>query len=167
MWNTNKKQKIAKTPNESKASYGAGCKKVMEIKICQNCKTEFVIEKEDFLFYKKIKVPPPTFCPDCRLQRRLVWMVNINLFKRKCNLCEKEVISMYNPKIPFKIYCHKCWWSDKWDARDYGKGYDFSKPFFEQWKELLQQTPILGLSIDTITGELSPYTNHCGQAKHC
>ncbi|MDI6602741.1 MAG: hypothetical protein QME57_01295 [Patescibacteria group bacterium] len=34
---------------------------------CQNCKKEFVIEPEDFAFYEKIKVPPPTWCPECRL----------------------------------------------------------------------------------------------------
>ncbi|MDI6602738.1 MAG: hypothetical protein QME57_01280 [Patescibacteria group bacterium] len=38
-----------------------------EIKQCQNCKKEFVIEPEDFLFYEKIKVPPPTWCPECRM----------------------------------------------------------------------------------------------------
>ena len=33
---------------------------------CQNCKILFVIESEDFNFYEKIKVPPPTFCHDCK-----------------------------------------------------------------------------------------------------
>ena len=141
--------------------------KEAENKICQNCKKDFIIEPDDFGFYEKIGVPPPTFCPECRLQRRLAWMVNLNLFKRRCDLCGEETISMYRPDISFKIYCHKCWWSDKWDARNYAKNIDFSKPFLEQWRELLHETPILGLSIDTITGELSPYTNHCGQAKHC
>lgn len=138
-----------------------------ETKNCQNCHKDFTIEPDDFGFYEKIDVPPPTFCPECRLQRRLAWMINLNLFKRKCDLCGEEGISMYKPNIPYKIYCHKCWWSDKWDARDYAKNIDFSKPFLEQWEELLHETPILGLSIDTITGELSPYTNHCGQAKYC
>jgi len=138
-----------------------------DTKICQNCKKEFIIELEDFNFYEKIKVPPPTFCPECRLQRRLAWMVNLILFKRKCDFCGEEGLSMYEPDALFTVYCHKCWWSDNWDARDYAMDVDFSKPFLEQWKELLHKTPILGLSIDTITGKLSPYTNHCGQAKHC
>ncbi|KKT07962.1 MAG: hypothetical protein UV85_C0003G0087 [Candidatus Nomurabacteria bacterium GW2011_GWB1_43_19] len=30
-----------------------------EIKTCQNCKKDFMIEPEDFNFYEKIKVPPP------------------------------------------------------------------------------------------------------------
>jgi hypothetical protein len=47
-----------KTPNESKVSYGAGCKKDMsninKKKICQNCSGEFIIEPDDFGFYEKI-----------------------------------------------------------------------------------------------------------------
>ena len=44
-----------------------------EIKVCQNCKKDFTIEPDDFAFYEKIKVPAPTFCPECRLQRRLAF----------------------------------------------------------------------------------------------
>jgi hypothetical protein len=46
---------------------------IEEKKICQNCKKEFAIEPEDFLFYEKIKVPAPTFCPLCRAERRLTF----------------------------------------------------------------------------------------------
>ena len=138
-----------------------------ETKKCQNCKKDFIIEPDDFSFYEKIKVPPPTFCPECRLQRRLAWMPSLTLFKRDCDLCGENGLSMYEPNVPFKVYCHKCWWSDKWDPKSYGKDVDFSKPFLGQWKELLQKTPILGLAIDTTTGNLSPYTNHCSYAKNC
>jgi len=31
-----------------------------ETRICQNCQQEFIVEPEDFLFYEKMKVPPPT-----------------------------------------------------------------------------------------------------------
>jgi hypothetical protein len=112
-------------------------------------------------------VPPPTFCPDCRLQRRLAWMPSLVLFKRNCDLCGENCFSMYEPSAPFTVYCHKCWWSDKWDPSSFGEEIDFTKPFLEQWKELLHRTPILGLAIDTITGKLSPYTNHCSYAKNC
>ena len=53
-----------------------------ETKICQNCKGEFVIEPEDFNFYEKIKVPPPTWCPECRMIRRLQWRNEHSLFRR-------------------------------------------------------------------------------------
>jgi tRNA(Ile)-lysidine synthase TilS/MesJ len=43
-----------------------------ETKNCQNCKKDFVIEQEDFNFYERIKVPPPTWCSQCRTIRRFV-----------------------------------------------------------------------------------------------
>ena len=138
-----------------------------ETKNCQNCKHDFTIEPEDFAFYDKIKVPPPTWCPECRLQRRLVWMIGLDLFKRKCGLCGEMKLSMYAPDAPYVVYCDRCWWSDNWDARDFAREYDPSQNFFKQWNDLLHETPLLGLSIDKVTSELSPYTNHCGNAKNC
>jgi hypothetical protein len=37
------------------------------------------------------------------------------------------------------VYCHECWWSDKWDAIKYGQKFDFNRPFFDQFQELLQK----------------------------
>ena len=54
-----------------------------ETRQCQNCKSNFTIEPDDFGFYEKIKVPPPTFCPDCRFQRRMAWRNDWHLFKKK------------------------------------------------------------------------------------
>lgn len=51
-----------------------------ENKICQNCKTQFTIEPEDFKFYEKIKVPPPT-----------------------------EFETPYSPDRPETVYCKKCY----------------------------------------------------------
>src|SRR3989344_9218633 len=101
-----------------------------ETKICQNCKNSFVIEPEDFLFYEKIKVPPPTWCPECRLKRRLIWRNEVIFYRRKCDATGKEIFSMFAPEAPVRAYDRDYWWSDKWDATEYGRDYDFSRPFF-------------------------------------
>lgn len=138
-----------------------------ETKTCQNCQKEFTIEPEDFEFYNKIKVPAPTFCPECRLQRRLAVFNIFNLYKRPCDLCHKDFISMYRSDIPYTVYCPKCWWSDNWNPLSFGRDYDFSRPFFEQFKELLHVSPLLGVGIDIPTTETSPYTNMAGHLKNC
>ena len=138
-----------------------------ESRNCQNCKESFTIEPDDFSFYSKINVPPPTFCPDCRRKRRLAWFNLVNLFYRNCDLCEERFISMYPKEAPYVVYCPKCWWSDKWDWRTYGRDYDFSRNFFEQWNELLHQVPLLGLSINSTTTPGSPYNNHAADLKDC
>ncbi|MBI2047717.1 MAG: hypothetical protein HYT27_01120 [Parcubacteria group bacterium] len=115
-----------------------------QTKNCQNCKQSFVIESEDFDFYEKIKVPPPTFCPDCRSQRRMTWRNERSLYKRK-DAFGNDTISIYAPEKPFTVYKRDYWWSDKWDPLDYAIDYDFSKPFFVQFRELLERVPVAGV----------------------
>src|SRR3989344_2667006 len=117
------------------------CWNNMKTKICQNCKKEFLIEKEDFNFYEKIKVPPPTFCSDCRLQRRLMVRNERNMYHRECGLCKKSIISMYSTDKPFPVYCSPCWWSDKWDSTQYGVDYNFKETFFSQFQKLFNKVP--------------------------
>ena len=101
-----------------------------ENRVCQNCKNDFTIESDDFSFYEKIKVPAPTFCFECRLQRKMTRRNERSLYKRKCDLCNSEIIAMYKSETSFPVYCPKCWWGDGWDPEEYGRDYDFNKSFF-------------------------------------
>ena len=121
-----------------------------ETRHCQNCKKDFIIEPEDFLFYQKIKVPPPTFCPECRFQRCMMFRNERALYKRANNAPGHEgedIVSIHNPEKPYMVYDDRTWWSDAWDPFKYGVEYDFSKTFFEQFKQLYQSIPLIGLSI--------------------
>ena len=137
-----------------------------ETKNCQNCKKEFVIEPEDFNFYEKIKVPPPTWCPECRFVRRLVWRNEITFYKRKCDSCGENKISIHGEDSKFKVYCHDCWYSDKWDPVSFGTDIDFNRSFVEQFSELFLKVPQLAL----YTGGLqvnSPYINFAANDRNC
>lgn len=121
-----------------------------QIKECQNCKKDFTIESEDFNFYEKIKVPAPTFCFDCRAQRRMMFRNERVMYKRENNAPDKkgeQIISIHNPEAPVTVYDDRTWWSDKWDPLSYGAEYDFFRPFFEQFKELYRKIPLIGLSV--------------------
>ena len=132
---------------------------------CQNCKKDFIIEPDDFEFYKKMKVPSPTWCPDCRLQRRLSFRNERMLYHRECDLCGKNAISIYHPGGKNVVYCHDCWWSDKWNPLSYGRDYDFSKPFFEQYRKLSNTVPHEGLvNANSVNSE---YTNLAADNKDC
>ena len=139
-----------------------------EIKTCQNCKQDFTIEPDDFGFYEKIKVPPPTFCPECRRQRRWAWRNNMSLYSRKCDLCQKSVISIYSPNSEIIIYCNKCWWRDKWDPKSFATDYDFSKPFFTQHRELVGKVPHMAIVNDDGIASLNcEYTHDWWFSKNC
>ena len=137
-----------------------------ENKICQNCKIGFTVEPDDFSFYEKIQVPPPTFCSECRMIRRMVWRNERTLYRRTCSKCEKIVISVYPAGVLFPVYCRDCYYSDDHDQCAVGQEYDFSKPFFMQFKKLQSRAPRMAgqWSPDNINSE---YTNHIASCKNC
>lgn len=123
-------------------------------KKCVQCGIDFEITEDDLKFYDKVSslvkgkkyvMPSPTHCPDCRLMRRLAFRNEKNLYKRKCDLCEKSGIFIFPENSKFPVYCLDCYWSDKWDPLSFGRDYDFSRSFFEQFKELMDRVPKMGL----------------------
>jgi len=135
--------------------------------LCQNCKQEFIIDEQDQAFYEKMQVPAPTFCPECRLIRRFCWRNERHLYKRTCNLCGNDIISIFAPEKDYKVYCQPDWWSDKWDPMEYARDYDFSKPFFEQYARLMKEVPWVTLLNDYATLVNSEYVNMAGHLKNC
>lgn len=139
-----------------------------ESHICQNCKAPFEIDAQDFDFYAKIQVPPPTFCPLCRKQRRLTWRNDTTLYTRPCGLCGKSTVTLYAPNSGMNIYCSKCWWSDTWDPKSYQQDYDFSRNFFEQFVELQHKVPALAMVNDNGIGSVNcEYTHDFAFSKNC
>lgn len=134
-------------------------------KQCTQCSKTFRIDDQDALFYKKITVPEPTQCPDCREQRRLAWRNERMFYQRACDLCKGNMITMYRPGTDFIVYCQDCWWSDKWDATDYGETYNPNRSFLEQYLELLRKVPRLALSNNNAVN--SPYVNWGDRNKNC
>lgn len=141
---------------------------------CKQCSKHFKVTEQDYAFYEKIspifngqkwRIPEPTLCPECRQQRRLSWRNEKNLYKRKCALSGKNIISVYKPETNFTVYGNSAWYSDAWDACEYGRDFDFSRPFFEQFAELQQEVPRLALAAFDI--ENSPYVNQCWHVKNC
>ena len=112
-----------------------------ETKACQNCRQEFVIEPEDFDFYEKMKVPSPTWCPECRMMRRMMWRNEGKMYKRKCDATGVDIISLIAPNLPYKVYEAAYWRSDAWDPLAYGRDFDFFKTFFVQFNELFTEIP--------------------------
>lgn len=141
--------------------------------ICWRCKTEFsvtVFENEllelivsEFVGMHKT-LPIPSLCPECRSQKRLAFRNERNLYKRKCDYTGKDIISIYSPDTEYKIFSTDIWWTDKWDPLAYGRVYDFSRPFFEQFKELQQVVPRTSLTITNL--ENSPYVNQSWHSKN-
>jgi hypothetical protein len=149
--------------------------KVIETKVCKQCNSNFEITDKDLEFYDKISpsfpspdskesglkkflIPTPKLCPECRMKRRLSFRNERKLYRRKCDITGKNIISMYSPDKKFLVYDNDYWWSDNWNVMDYGRDFLFNKTFFEQFENLLKVVPMASI-LNTNT-ENSEYNNY-------
>jgi hypothetical protein len=136
-----------------------------ETKICQNCKTDFIIEPDDFTFYAKIRVPPPTFCPECRFQRRIAFRNDRKIFRNTSAKSGRSILSLYSPASGVVVYDEDEWKSDDWNALSYGRPYDFSRTFFEQFNDLVRAVPRPARSTESNVN--CDYSANIGFSKNC
>lgn len=135
------------------------------VQVCKNCTASFGIPPEDLKIYEHFQVPQPTFCPPCRMQRRMAFRNERNLYKSKCDFSGKPILSVYPPGSKQKVFDQKIWWSDQWDPMTYGREFDFNKPFFEQFEILMNEVPRINLQ--NRQNENSDYCNDTNDLKNC
>ncbi|MCX6809974.1 MAG: hypothetical protein NTZ65_04505 [Candidatus Berkelbacteria bacterium] len=143
-----------------------------ENKTCKQCGQEFVVSDDDLAFLEKIspvlngrvyKIDAPKLCYTCRQIRRLCWRNERSLYKRKCDKTGEEIVSVYSPDKPYKVYKNSVWRSDDWDPMSFGREFDFNQSFFEQFNELLLAVP--RQANNTTIVENSNFCNQTWQTK--
>ena len=149
--------------------------KIIETRTCRQCSTPFTITDRDIAFYEKVSpvfagkkelIPPPTLCPECRQQRRLAFRNERKLYRRKCDVTGKEIISIYSSDKPYKVYGQKEWWGDGWDAMKYGRDFDFGQTFTRQYSTLMHDVPCMALYVlDSMIN--SDFCNFGYDCKNC
>jgi len=146
-------------------------------KICTQCQTDFEVTEADQLFLDKISpvfngvkysIPAPSLCFECRHRRRITFRNDRNLYQRKCDGSGDMIISTYSPDKPFKVYGNRYWWSDAWDECSYGRDFDFSRSFSEQFRELQLVVPRLSMmNDDGVQSTNCQYCQDFAYGKNC
>jgi len=132
---------------------------------CKKCEKNFEIDQDDHIFYKRMGVPVPEYCPTCRQQWRTLFRNFKTLYKRPSSKSGKMIISMYNPDVKFPVWDISEWWADDWDATSYSLDIDLSKPFLEQLFELKKKVP--HYSIMNTRSVNCEYSNMVLDSKNC
>lgn len=94
---------------------------------------------------EKYHLPMPESCPACRQRHRYGFRHHRKLYKRKCDLTGRDIISIFSEGSPHKVFYKDDWYSDKWDPMTYGKEISWDRPFFDQFKELFLEVPQISL----------------------
>ncbi len=77
------------------------------------------------------------------------------------------MITNMPPGTPAPVYDIAYWHSDNWNQYAHARDYDFSRPFFAQFSELIALQPRASLLRGYEFDENSDYTNHAGNNKNC
>jgi hypothetical protein len=75
----------------------------------QVCGKNFRIIQSELDFYRKLSLPIPNKCYDCRYLERMNLRNPRHLWDRKCSHCNADIKSSYSPDRPEKVYCEKCY----------------------------------------------------------
>ncbi len=148
--------------------------KVIETKTCKHCGEPFNVTNQDISMLDKLspiigkqrfQLPVPTLCPDCRLQRRLVFRNDKRLYRKKSDFTGENIISIYSPDKNIKIYEQNIWHGDQRNPLDYGIELNLQKSFFEQFDLLYKEIP--HPAVINEMAENSEYCHHCAFMKNC
>lgn len=144
------------------------------MKICIQCSQAFETTEVDRQFYnkispiiggKKLSLPDPVQCPDCRRLNRIMYRNFRNLYHRNCDKTGKAIISMYDRDAPFPVYDYDVWHGDDWDPMDYGIDYNPNKSFLEQYHALASRVP--RFNIQNNECENCRYSNMAWRSNNC
>ena len=80
-----------------------------EGKCNHQCTEAFKVTPSDLSFYKRMSIPIPQLCPNCRHYARIAQRTPIKLYDRKCAKCDQEIKTSYAPDRPEVVYCKQCY----------------------------------------------------------
>lgn len=77
--------------------------------VCEISGRPFKLSASELEFYRKNGFPLPHKHPDVRHQERLDKRPGRNISVRTCDNCAQEMLSVYAPSYPGKVYCETCY----------------------------------------------------------
>ena len=126
---------------------------------------DFILTQWEQDFLAKMNLPLPNKCIEERHRNRLSYRNERKIYKAKCDLTGKSMISLYSEDKPYKVFSQEAWWSDDWNSLDYGRDFDFNRPFFEQFQELKLEVP--RISLLNTNADNSRYCNLTTDNRNC
>jgi len=75
---------------------------------CNRCGKSFGIIEMEKQFLNKYGYPYPENCPKCRHTERQELRGWRDFYKRPCDRCGKEIITIYPPESQLIVYCEPC-----------------------------------------------------------
>jgi hypothetical protein len=141
---------------------------------CRITNKEFTVDERELAHLRRMgelnpligeSLPVPCVHPFEQL-RQVLALGNLQyLYRSKSFLSGTPQLSRYNPASEFKITTLDEFWSDRVDNTSAGRDYDFNRPFFEQFNELLRDSCLQPLNLTNAEG--SDFVNGATNVQNC
>lgn len=109
-------------------------------------------------------LPPPALAPMEFFRTITSWGNLLNIFRARSAVSGAVQLSRYDPSLGIKVCTPDEFWSDRIDNTEFGRPYDFSRPFFDQFSDLIHDVYFMPLNASNCEG--SDYVNGANGAKN-
>ncbi len=133
--------------------------------ICVRSNKPFSLHTGEIEYCKSHDIPFPEVSALEGFREMMAFRNESTLYNRLCSKTQNEIISIHRPDTVFPVYSSDIWLSEANDPSQYGRPYDFQKPFFQQFFELASIVPREAQL--TLNAENSPYVNINVNVKNC
>ena len=131
---------------------------------CAETGEHFFVSRAMIDMYRRLGVPVPTVCPRVRFRRQRQFIGGMDLFRREIN--GETIITMFDPESPAIVWTNERWRSDAFDELSYGRDYDASRSFFDQWTDFSRSVPRSAIA-NSLQNEGSGWSIYGSFIKNC
>ncbi len=136
-------------------------------KVCKVTGKRFVISPAEEKYCTDRGLPLATIEPLTLLRRLQAFRNRVHLYNAVCASSGKAILSCFPPEKGYKVFDSGIWNGDSWNGQEYGRDYDPTRPFFEQFDALLHSVPLPNLSIVDTGESNSKYVNGAQNLRNC
>lgn len=108
---------------------------------CSCCGKDFNLADQEISLLGDAGLPLPDWCLNCRLQLRLTFCNHHSFHPGRCSISGLHLETIYHPNSGITIVEPGLWRADEQAPWSRGRQYDFSRRFFEQFRELSLAVP--------------------------
>lgn len=146
----------------------------MTVEICRATGQHFQVSDLEKEIIRKLNernaflgepIPLPNICPAEALRRTCCWG-NLRWLARAVSpISQRSHLSRYQARDGYVSVPADEFWSDDIDNTRFGRPYDFSRGFFEQFNEVMHS--VQHLSLNAVSCEGSDYVNGASNCRNC
>lgn len=138
-----------------------------QVRTCHISGQKFFVSDQEEEYCRSQNIPLPNISPIERIRAVTSFDNCLHLYNGQCAWTKESILTTLPPELGHITYNPDVFIGSEWDPLSYGRDYDFSRPFFDQFTDLFQLVPLPSRFLTLSTLENSDFVNGVTGAKNC